>query len=92
MKKTLGTMKESIEEEMNVSEIKKEALAYKQELIDAQLKLEKATDTSDLQSKITSIGDDIISDIESNPPKEEEITFKKKKKDTESIKEEKVNV
>lgn len=85
VKKTVGSVKESIEDEMNVSEIKQEALAYKKELLDAQHKLEKATDVSNVGSKLTSLGDELIGDIEEpvqGKPKvkEEKVTFEKKKK------------
>ena len=48
MKKTVGSMKESLEEEMNVSEIKNEALAYKKQLLDAQHAVEKMRDPSQI--------------------------------------------
>ena len=81
MKKTVGTMKDTLEEEMNVSEIKQEALAYKKELLDAQNKLDEVTSLPDIGAKLTDLSDDIIGDIEdTEPKKEEEVTFKKKKK------------
>ena len=88
VKKTLGTVKESIEDEMNVSEIKQEALAYKKELLDAQHNIEKATDVSNIGASLTNLGDDLIGDIEApvqeKPQvKEEKVTFKKKKKNNE---------
>lgn len=83
MKKTVGTMKESLEEEMNVSEIKQEALAYKKQLLDAQEKVKKVTTVPDVGAQLTNLTDDIIGDIEETPViKEEEVTFKKKKKKT----------
>jgi len=63
-KNAISNVKESIEQEMNVSDIKKEALAYKQQLFDAQEKLEKVTNTSKLNAGLRSIGDDILADIE----------------------------
>ncbi len=88
VKKTIGTVKESIEDEMNVSEIKQEALAYKRELLEAQNKLEKATDISNVGAKLTNLGDDLIGDIEAPAQekpkiKEEKITFEKKNKTNE---------
>lgn len=86
MKKTVGTMKDTLEEEMNVSEIKQEALAYKKQLLEAQDELEKVTQVPDVGAKLTDLSDDIIGDIEKPvepkpaAPKEEEVTFKKKKK------------
>jgi len=97
MKKTIGTVKDSLEEEMNVSEIKEEALAYKKELLDGKASLEKATNISELGASLTNLDDDLIGDIEEEPqtkkeaPKEEKITFKKKKIKNEN-KEENVDV
>ena len=92
MKKTVGTMKDTLEEEMNVSEIKQEALAYKKQLLDAQEKLEEATSLPDVGAKLTDLSDDIIGDIEETSPKEEEVTFKKKKKKVEKIEKEDTDV
>jgi sec-independent protein translocase protein TatB len=88
VKNTVGSVKASIEDEMNVSEIKKEALAYKKELLDAQHKLDKATDISNVNAKLTNLGDDLIGDIESPAvqkpeAKEEKVTFKKTNKSNE---------
>ena len=97
-KKTLGTVKDSLEEELNVSEIKEEALAYKKELLDAQDKIAKATDTSQIGANLTNLADDIIGDIEDESVaekpqvKEEKVTFKKKKKNKDNDKEENIDV
>jgi len=92
MKTTVGTMKESLEEEMNVSEIKKEALAYKEELMSATDKLDEMTDTSSITEQVTGISDGILGDIENDEPKEEEVTFKKKKKKKKKIEKEDTDV
>jgi len=97
VKKTVGGLKDTLEEEMNVSEIKKEALAYKKELLDAQDSLEKVADVSDIGASLTNLSDDLIGDIEAEPETkkapvtEEKVTFKKKKKKNED-KEENVDV
>ena len=87
MKKTVGSVKDSLEEEMNVSEIKAEALAYKKELLDAQNKLDKVTNMANLDN-ISDLTDDLLDDdsdssqkkeIPKAAPKEETVTFKKKK-------------
>ena len=87
VKNTLGTVKSSIEDEMNVSDIKEEALAYKKELLNAQHTIEKATDMTNVNAKLTNLGDDLIGDIEAPAEKpkakEEKVTFKKKKKNNE---------
>jgi sec-independent protein translocase protein TatB len=76
VKNTVGTVKESIEQEMNVSEIKEEALAYKKELLEAQEKVAKVTNMSSLNENISSLTDDFLDQI----PKEEKVTFAKKSK------------
>ncbi len=85
VKNTIGTVKSSIEEEMNVSDIKKEALAYKQELLNASEGLHKA---SDVKGTISSyLSDDLLGDDDEKPlvakaaQKPEEVTFKKKTKE-----------
>lgn len=93
MKKTVGTMKDSLEEEMNVSEIKQEALAYKKQLLDAQDEIEKVASIPDVGAKLTDLTDDIIGETEETPEvKEEKVTFKKKKKKKDDNKEENVDV
>jgi sec-independent protein translocase protein TatB len=80
-KNTIGSVKDSLEEEMNVSEIKQEALAYKKQLLDASDKLEKATD---VKGAMNSQLDNILNDDDELSPKapasSQEVTFKKKKK------------
>jgi len=96
-KKTIGTVKNTIEEEMHVSDIKKEAIAYRKELLDASDNLKKSTDTSQISSKLTKIGDDILDDIKDDDDnifaeedviqktkKPQEVTFEKKDKQKEN--------
>ncbi len=95
-KNTLGTVKESLEQEMNVSEIKEEALAYKKELLAASEKISSVTDMSSLNDNISSYADDLLDDTPkeepSKPaPKEEKVTFAKKST-TDEVKKESVNV
>jgi sec-independent protein translocase protein TatB len=90
VKKTVGSVKESLEEEMNVSEIKKEALAYKKELLETQNKISKATDTTRITSSLTDLGDSLLDDVtddveKKKVTKEEKVTFKKKKQEEENI-------
>ncbi len=79
-KKTIGSVKDSLEEEMNVKDIKEEALSYKKELMDASHKLESATDTSKIGEKLTSMGDEILDEKPKESVKAEKVTFEKKKK------------
>ncbi len=87
VKTTIGSVKDSLEEEMNVAGIKQEALAYKEELLRASEGLNKVTNApASLGAEINHLLDD---DIEQETPapkakksqKEvQEVTFKKKKK------------
>ncbi|MCW9027243.1 MAG: Sec-independent protein translocase protein TatB [Thiovulaceae bacterium] len=86
-KKTIGTVRDSLEEELNVKDIKEEALAYKKELLDASSKLESVTDTSKIGTTLSNLSDDILGDDEDEVKKEpkksvkaEKVTFEKKKK------------
>jgi len=85
VKSTIGSVKDSLEEEMHMSEIKKEALAYKEELLNASESISKATHIpQDLTQQVNSYADDILADEEitqtDKPAQTEEVTFKKKKK------------
>ncbi|MEA3228582.1 MAG: Sec-independent protein translocase protein TatB [Campylobacterota bacterium] len=82
-KNTIGNVKDSLEQEINVSEIKEEALAYKKELLDAQEKLARVTDMDSLNDEISTYADDMINDKpkedDTKPaPKQETVTFAKK--------------
>ena len=89
-KNTLGSVKESLEEEMNVKDIKEEALAYKKELLEAGDKIKSAADVKQMAAKLTSLEDDTFTDDgffdepektpESTQNKPEEVTLKKKNK------------
>jgi sec-independent protein translocase protein TatB len=91
VKNTIGTVKDSIEEEMNVSDIKKEALAYKQELLNATKDLNQV---GNITTGLSNLNDDILNmdDNKLKTPKAvkkpKEVTFAKKKKKKEK---EKVN-
>ena len=103
MKKTVGSVKDSLEEEMNVSEIKAEALAYKKELLDAKDGLDKVTNLGSLDG-ISDLADDFLDDdsdddekevkkeVPKSAPKEETVTFKKKEKKPKKKKEEKEDI
>lgn len=93
-KNTISTVKDSLEEEMNVKSMKDEALAYKQELLSAGDKIKSATDVKKMAAELTSLeDDDWANDGFFDEPKEvikeetlakskdpQEVTFKKKKK------------
>jgi len=85
VKNTLGSVKDSIADEMNTSNIKEEALAYKEELLNASESLHKVTDLPvEATQQINSMADNILEDETLKAPKAskepEEVTFKKKKK------------
>ena len=87
VKKTVGDVKDSLEQEMNVSEIKQEALAYKKELLDAGESLNKVTDIKGtIASGLSDLNDDILGDddMDDETPKAaskpEKVTFEKKSK------------
>lgn len=97
VKNTIGTVKNSIEEEMHVSDIKKEALAYKKELMGV----------GEYGENLKDMGNGILADIDETintepvkkkePQEAQEITFAKKKKkkttdDTNNKKEEDIDV
>jgi len=95
VKKTVGSVKDSLEEEMNMSEIKQEALAYKKELLSASDKLKKVTDVKGaIASGLSDLNEDVLGDdnLTSETPKEtpkapqkpEKVTFEKKTKKEDS--------
>ena len=83
IKKSIGTVKDSLEQEMNIADIREEALAYKRELIKARESLDRATNMHKIAADINSATDDILSDVPTPSAakdihKEEQITFEKK--------------
>lgn len=89
VKSTIGNVKESIEDELHVSDIQQEVLSYKKELLDASNSVKESThidQLGNLNSFVDNVGNDILSDInepmtQKEPQKPEEVTFKKKKSD-----------
>jgi len=93
-KNTIGSVKDSIEEEMQIKDIKEEALAYKRELLETTDKVKSATDIKKMAAELTSLDDNdweddgffdeekkVIHDetlAKADAPKE--VTLKKKKK------------
>jgi sec-independent protein translocase protein TatB len=86
VKQTVGTIKDTFEEEMNVSDIKNEVLSYKKELLDAGDNLKKSTGISEVGAQLTNLNDEISLDdtptLKKNKKKKEpqEVTFEKKPK------------
>ena len=79
VKKTVGSVKDSLEEEINVSEIKQEALAYKKELLDASEHVRSATDIkSTVDAQLSDLSEDLLGDDEDEDELEDEKPKKKK--------------
>ncbi len=84
-KRTIGEVKDTLEQEMNVSEIKEEALAYKKELLDAKENIER---TTDIKANLTNLTDDFLDEdalvveekLAKVKPESEKVTFEKKTK------------
>lgn len=86
VKQTIGTVKDSIEEEMHVSDIKNEVLSYKKELLNAGENLKKSTGMAEMGAQLTKLNDDITLHDEPAPKSQmkktepEAVTFEKKPK------------
>lgn len=87
IKKTVGSAKESLEHELNVADIKEEALNYKKELTKASEALNQMADLGNLDEEIHEIADDLKNSVSPQngekkvpptPPKPEVVTFSKK--------------
>lgn len=99
-KNVINSVKDSFEEELNVKTMKDEALAYKQELLNATNKVKSATDMKQMASKLTTLEDDFFMGDDLNKPEKKEITTKQevtlKKSDpattTDKLEEDKKNV
>jgi len=90
VKRTVASAKESLEEEMHISDMKEEAMNYKKELTSASSELARLTNLDDINSEIDDIKkeakvlpDDINgtkTSIPAAPTKPEVVTFQKKPK------------
>ena len=58
MKQTIASVKESVNEELHIEDIKKEAMSYKQELLEAQSKIEQKINPIQIEQEINSIVED----------------------------------
>ena len=89
-KNAMGTVKDTLEEEMHVSDIKKEALAYKQELEQASSEIHKATDIkAQVGAQFEGITESLLEDdvdvvVDKRDKEEDVVTFKKSKKKIEN--------
>ncbi len=93
VKTTVASAKNSIEEELHLDEIKKEANSYKQQLTDATNDLQKSTGIEDLKNEIQDVGQDDFDDDDTPaepkapaaPQKPEVVTFAKKPKTSKGL-------
>ncbi len=100
MKTTVANAKDSLEQELHVSELKQEALSYKQDLMSASNELNKVTSMANLDDEFDYVHDTVsktttktgstenavTANSASNTP--ETVTFEKKKKKKKKKKEE----
>ena len=61
MKSTVADAKHSLEQEMNISELKQEALSYKEELMSASHELDRVTSLANLDDAFDDVKDTIAS-------------------------------
>jgi len=88
MKQTVNSVKESINEEIHIDEIKKEAMEYKQKLLEAETKINSSVNVHTLNEEISSLIEDETPPPQTDKPikpKYEEPTFKKKSLSNEEI-------
>ena len=80
MKQTVNSVKESINEEIHLEDIKKEALEYKQKLLEAETQINATVNVHSLNEEINSLIEDETPPASDKPvkPKYEEPTFKKR--------------
>ena len=85
VKQSIGTVKDTIEEEMNITDIKEEVLSYKKELLDAGDNIKKSTNISEIGADLAGLNDDILADETPKIKKKKKteakkVTFEKKPK------------
>ena len=80
MKQTVNSVKESINEEIHIEDIKREAMEYKQKLLEAETKINSTVNVNSLNEEINSLIEDETPPQADKPvkPKYEEPTFKKR--------------
>jgi len=90
-KSTLAAAKDSLDEEMNISELKEEALSYQKQLTSAHDKLDNITSGNIIKDELASVTNNLIED----EPKADAVTFpkdKSKKKKKSKNKEDEIDV
>ncbi len=92
-KNAISSVKDTLEEEIHVADIKKEALAYKEELTKASSEITNVTNMNMNSITDTLLADDDVDVVVDKRDKEEDVvTFKKKKKKETPKEEEKIDV
>ena len=88
MKQTVNSVKESINEEIHLEDIKKEAMEYKQKLLEAEMQINTTVNVNSLNDEINSLIEDETPPKTDKPvkPQYEEPTFKKRSSSTEETK------
>ena len=88
VKRTVSSAKESLEQEMHITDIKEEALNYKKELTSGSSELSRLTNLDDLSSEVDDIKEAAKVDAKQSekpapaePQKPEVVTFAKSKSD-----------
>ncbi len=82
MKQTVNSVKESINEEIHLEDIKKEAMEYKQKLLEAETKIQSTMSTAHLNEEINALIEDETPPQRSDKPIKpayEQPTFTKRK-------------
>ena len=82
MKQTVNSVKESINEEIHLEDIKKEAMEYKQKLLEAETKIQSTMSTAHLNEEINALIEDEAPPVRSDKPIKpsyEQPTFTKRK-------------
>ena len=90
-KNAISSVKDTLEEEIHVADIKKEALAYKEELTKASSEITKVTSINTLTDTLLE-DDDVDVVVDKHDKKEDVVTFKKKKKKETPKEEENIDV
>jgi sec-independent protein translocase protein TatB len=90
-KASLANAKESLEQEMNISELKREAMSYKEELTSASKELSRVTSMANLDDDYDLVHDTATA-VKAAPAKEESDTKEVKKTETVTFEKKKKNV
>jgi len=93
VKTTVASAKSSIEEELHIEEIKKEANSYKQQFTDATNDIKKTTGLADLNDEMQELKDDVYDHDDTPaepsapaaPQKAQAVTFAKKTKTSKGL-------